>query len=184
MAIITVTTLDDSLAVDTEVSLREALQAANTDTSVDGSTTGSGDDTIVFDPGLAIGNNPGVDDGHLVLDNVLGELSITSDVTIDGDTDSDDVADIAIDADGNSRVFNVTGGTSTLDALMLTGGDAPRAAPCGSGPRRHDRQQHRRGQRSHRRRCAVARHRRDGAAEPHRHRRQRGEFRRRGYLLG
>ena len=124
MAIITVTTLDDSLAVDGDVSLREALQAANTDTSVDGSTTGSGADTIVFDPGLAIGNNPGVDDGQLVLDSgVLSELSITSDVTIDGDTDSDDVADIAIDAAGNSRVFLFTGGTSTLDALVLTGGD-------------------------------------------------------------
>src|SRR6516164_7785569 len=42
-AIITVTSLADDVAVDGKVTLREAIQAANTDTSAD---------TIVFDPSL------------------------------------------------------------------------------------------------------------------------------------
>ena len=62
MAIITVTTLDETrrVAPDGEVSLREALLAANTDTSVDGSTAGSGADTI--------GSMPSLADGALFLD--------------------------------------------------------------------------------------------------------------------
>src|SRR5262249_44334456 len=56
-AVITVTSLADGtltgLAGDGKVSLREAVQAANTDKSVDGSAAGGGADTIVFDSSLA-----------------------------------------------------------------------------------------------------------------------------------
>ena len=48
LATITVTSLADNTTVDGEVTLREALDAANNDNSVDGSTSGDGADTIVF----------------------------------------------------------------------------------------------------------------------------------------
>src|SRR5262245_3359289 len=56
LSTITVTSLADNLTVgDGKITLREALQAANTNLSVDGSTAGQagGQDTIVFQPGLA-----------------------------------------------------------------------------------------------------------------------------------
>lgn len=52
LATITVTSLGDTVANDGDVTLREAVQAANTNQSVDGSTAGNGVDTIVFDPSL------------------------------------------------------------------------------------------------------------------------------------
>lgn len=52
LATITVTAGGDEVTDDGAVTLREAILAANTDTSVDGSTAGDGADTIVFDPGL------------------------------------------------------------------------------------------------------------------------------------
>ena len=109
MAIITVTTLDDTIvALDGEVSLREALLAANTDASVDGSDAGSGADIIVFDSSLF---------GTISL--AQGQLVIASDVIIDGDSDGDLISDITIDAAGASRVLLVLSNTSTLDALVL-----------------------------------------------------------------
>ena len=73
-AVITVTSAADNLTVDTQVTLREALQAANSDTSVDGSTAGSGADTIQFAGSLA---------GQTI---TLGgtELLISSALTING----------------------------------------------------------------------------------------------------
>ncbi len=52
LSTITVTSLDDNITEDGEVTLREAIEAANTDTSVDGSAAGDGADTIVFADGL------------------------------------------------------------------------------------------------------------------------------------
>ena len=45
------------------------------------------------------------------------ELALSSEVTIDGDINGDDVADITVSGDNASRVFNVVGGAATLDAL-------------------------------------------------------------------
>src|SRR5919198_54629 len=50
-ATITVTSVADNTTVDGQVTLREAIIAANTDTSVDGSEPGSGTDQIVFATG-------------------------------------------------------------------------------------------------------------------------------------
>ena len=52
LAVITVNSIADDLVGDGMVTLREAIQAANTDTSVDGSVAGSGADTILFDATL------------------------------------------------------------------------------------------------------------------------------------
>ena len=51
-AIITVNTTDDELNSNSVCSLREAIQAANTDTAVDTCTAGSGADTIVVPAGI------------------------------------------------------------------------------------------------------------------------------------
>ncbi|MGF1486634.1 MAG: choice-of-anchor Q domain-containing protein [Prochloraceae cyanobacterium] len=105
MAIITVNTLtDENDAISNgSTSLREALAQ-----SVAG-------DTITFD--TAIFN------GTINLDMMLGELSIDKNLIIDG-TD----ANITVDAQGNSRVFNINDGNTanvsnvTIEGLTITGG--------------------------------------------------------------
>jgi hypothetical protein len=52
-AVISVTSLADNLTVDGQVTLREAIRVADTDTSVDGSAAGSGADTLRFAPAQA-----------------------------------------------------------------------------------------------------------------------------------
>jgi hypothetical protein len=103
MSGIIVTTADDVvIANDTVLSLREAITQANIN---------PGADTITFAASL---------NGETV--TLAGtELTLTSDITIDGDN----VADITIDGDGESRVFKISsGGIATLDALTITGGNA------------------------------------------------------------
>lgn len=77
LSTITVTSLADNVEQDGEVTLREAIQAANDDASVDGSEPGSGVDVIKFDSALA--------GGTITLGQ--GELAITSSLTIDGTHD-------------------------------------------------------------------------------------------------
>ena len=94
------------------LSLREALALA---------AGNPGPDSITFASNLTGGPTPGVNDGHLVLTN--GELVIDSDVTISGDAvGTDPVADITIDANHLSSVLHIVAGTSSLDALVVTGG--------------------------------------------------------------
>ena len=50
MALITVNSLDDAIANDGVVTLREAILAANEDRSVDGPVAGAGADEIQFAP--------------------------------------------------------------------------------------------------------------------------------------
>lgn len=108
LSTITVTSADDTTASDGQVTLREAIGAANSDISLDGSTAGSGNDTIVFDASLA---------GQTIL---LGgsELIVTSNITIDaGDSN------IVIDGDSASRLFRLEIGHSlNLVGLTLTNG--------------------------------------------------------------
>ncbi len=116
-----VTTLDDEAAGSTDLateaadgnglSFREALAIAN---------AAAGHDTIVFDASLTGGSTSGVDDGVVTLSGV--ELTISSDLTIDGDANGDGRGDITINGGGISRVLNVTGGTSTLESLTITHG--------------------------------------------------------------
>lgn len=112
MAILTVTTANDTVnATDGVMSLREAIAAAN---ALDGA------DTIQFHNTL---------DGSAIFLQE-GALQLSGELTIDGDVDGDDAADITISGDvgndgqdaGDSRVFEMSGGTSTLDALIITGG--------------------------------------------------------------
>ncbi len=83
-----------------DLSLREAITLADSDNNV-----------IKFDEDLY--------GGTIILTG--GELYIDKDITIDGSG-----ADITIDADGLSRVFNIAFGTTvTLVGLTLTGGLTP-----------------------------------------------------------
>src|SRR4051794_35106419 len=56
-ASIVVTDLGDNTTIDRKVTLREAIQAAETDTSVDGSAAGAGADVITFAPALTSGGD-------------------------------------------------------------------------------------------------------------------------------
>src|SRR6185437_7785080 len=108
-----VTTLNDELdssnpnatladmAGGTGLSLREALFLANEDP-----TTA---DTITFANNLSGGT----------IDLTLGQLKIDGSATIDGGSNG-----ITVDAQGNSRVFDAVYGTSTINALTITGGNA------------------------------------------------------------
>jgi CSLREA domain-containing protein len=71
-AAIAVTTVADELNTDGDCSLREAVQAANTDAAVDACPAGSGADTITLGPGTYLLNLPG------------GDLKLTSDVALRG----------------------------------------------------------------------------------------------------
>lgn len=90
LATIKVTSLADEVTDDGAVTLREAIQAANDDTSVDGSVAGSGADVIKFDPVLAGGT----------IQLAQGALHIASTLTVDGPSQR-----IIIDANGAPTVF-------------------------------------------------------------------------------
>ena len=118
MAYLTVTTPIDVVAPgDGKLSLREALTLAN------GS---SGPDTIRFSA-TVVGQT-------LVLTG--GELTITDDVTIDGNNGGA-AAQTTIDANKASRVLSITGGgtEATLNGLVITNGRSQRRARWRHFPR-------------------------------------------------
>ncbi len=90
------------------LSLREALGLANAD---------SAEDTITFDldQGTA-----GAQGGTIDLTGGAG-LTISQNITIDGDVDGDDVADVTIDGDGFAdRLIHINNGAAvTLNSLTL-----------------------------------------------------------------
>ncbi len=114
MASITVTTLADApwqqTMGDGLVSLREAVQVANSNLTIDGATGSPGHDTIVFDPSLS---------GPVLLDS---QLTIEEALTIDGQGPDQTV----LDAQQNSRIFLIQGNINTpsviLNKMTLTGG--------------------------------------------------------------
>jgi CSLREA domain-containing protein len=133
-ATITVTSLADSTAVDAQVTLREAIQAANTDLSVDGSTAGSGADTIVFAPTLFAGGDQTItltqfDTGLDTDEFGPSALRIRSDVTIRGPAGENGLTIQRAATDANAfrlfYVYNAATPTSArlrLEDLTLQGG--------------------------------------------------------------
>ena len=114
--IFTVNTLIDELdgsITDGDISLRDAIAAANAQPGLS---------TIQFDPLLS--------GGTIAL--TLGELRVTGDTIINGDIDDNGTPDITVNAQGNSRVFNISDNESlmdqsidqdvTLNGLAITGG--------------------------------------------------------------
>ncbi|RCL21031.1 pyrrolo-quinoline quinone, partial [Pseudomonas sp. AFG_SD02_1510_Pfu_092] len=95
LATITVTDTDaSSTAVNGSVSLAEAIQAANNDVSVDGSSAGSGSDIIVFHQSLK---------GHTIRWSTASALLVSSNVTVNGDVDGDGRGDIILSGDVNNN---------------------------------------------------------------------------------
>jgi CSLREA domain-containing protein len=110
-----VDSLADVVAPDGMLTLREAIQAANTNSDVNEAPAGDllKTDIITFAPSLA--------GGAITLDGT--ELQITEDLEIRG-LGADE---LTIDADGRSRVFSVGKDVSVLfDSLTITGGDLAR----------------------------------------------------------
>ncbi len=109
LSTITVNSAADVVTDDGEVTLREAILAANTNTSVDGSTAGSADevDVIEFADGIS----------SIMLAD--GQFEISEAVTIRGPEER-----VTLDADSLSRHFTVTAEAVdfTFENLQLING--------------------------------------------------------------
>ena len=108
-AVITVdTNADDSPSlVDNSCSLREAVEAANSNAAVDNCDAGElGVDTIVFDVSIA--------GQTITLSGV--EILISDELIIEGGVDG-----ITIDADNNSRIFNASEPLSIENLILING---------------------------------------------------------------
>jgi CSLREA domain-containing protein len=126
-ATITVDTTFDGLNdSDGHCSLREAIQAANTDSAVDACPAGSGDDTITLPAGTYTLTLAGPDEDN----NTTGDLDITDDLTINGAG-----ADSAtIDGNQLDRVLHVHGGVAVeINGVEITNGKTPDGVSGGDG---------------------------------------------------
>ncbi|MEZ5942415.1 MAG: VCBS repeat-containing protein [Planctomycetaceae bacterium] len=105
-----VDTLDDTIANDSFTSLREAIEAASTNTASGNAPAGTvAQDTITFANGLT---------GTITLG--LGDLSIGGDLQITGPG----WENLVIDANNNSRVFFInSGANAVIDGVTITGGN-------------------------------------------------------------
>lgn len=106
-ATITVNTPDDELNTDIDCSLREAIEAANTDAIVDACLAGTGDADIITLPA-----------NTYLLSTDLGELLVTESVNIVGP----DRATTVINGQDDDRVFNLQGGVVGFSNLTIRGG--------------------------------------------------------------
>ncbi len=109
-AVITVTSLADTVINDGQVTLREAIQAANTDILVDG-VTGRGADTIKFDHALTA-------NGPATILLTQGQLEISSDIDVIGTTPYG----ITISGSHHSRILSVSNCTTSLRYLTFQDG--------------------------------------------------------------
>ncbi len=108
LAVITVTSLGASVLNDGNVSLEEAVAAANTDSSIDGSAAGAGADVIEFEAGLN------------------GTISLSDQITLDTEMEINGLGASVISISGSdvTRIFNIPNGAGnvTLRDLTLTSG--------------------------------------------------------------
>lgn len=113
---ISVNTITDELNANGNCSLREAIQAANTDTAVDACVAGSGTDTIFLAAGTYILSILGTGEDA----NTTGDLDISANLTINGAG----AASTIIDGGGIDRVLTVhAGATVAIDAVTIQNGN-------------------------------------------------------------
>lgn len=131
---IVVNTAADEINDDGDCSLREAIQAANTDSAVDACSEGAGNDVITFDAAL---------DGTVILfaldpnatgdDNRDGDLDVNTsggNLTISGNG----IANTIIDGNNKDRVFHHIGnGTFTISDVTVQNGLLSRVGADGGG---------------------------------------------------
>ncbi|MEM7057623.1 MAG: tail fiber protein [Pseudomonadota bacterium] len=118
-SLIVTTTADVVDQFDGETSLREALAFAN-------SNADASEITFAAGVGEAFENG-----GTITLGG--SQLTISTNVTINGDVDGDGTGDVTVDANDQSRVIEATAGVSTITGLTLTNG---RVSTSGSGAAR------------------------------------------------
>lgn len=113
--LIIVNTTHDEMNADGDCSLREAIEAANTDTAVDGCVQGCGDDTIVVPAGTYMLAIAGAGEDA----NQTGDLDILDNAYITGDG-----ADLTIlDGDNLDRLLDILPGrTVAVNNLTITHG--------------------------------------------------------------
>jgi CSLREA domain-containing protein len=117
--ILTVNTTTDELNADGDCSLREAVRAANLDTTVSGCPAGSGADEIILPAGTYVLTRTGQDENFAV----TGDLDLSSDLTITGAG----AAQTIIDGNKSDRVFHIlfNDPTVTISGVTIQNGDAP-----------------------------------------------------------
>ncbi|MEX2103528.1 MAG: CSLREA domain-containing protein, partial [Gaiellaceae bacterium] len=121
-SIVVTTTTDEYNTGATECSLREAVQAANTNAAFGGCTAGSGADEITLPAGTYGFTQSGTE--------LIGGSVDVRDLDVDGALTIVGQGRPTIDANDLDRIFQLTVGDSlTLRGLTLTGG----AAPTGGG---------------------------------------------------
>ena len=109
---ITVNTTADELNSDGDCSLREAIQAANTDAAVDACPAGSGDDTITLPAGTYTLSIAGTGEDS----NATGDLNILTNLTINGAG-----ADATIiDGGAIDRVLHIPPSSTSLEIMGAT----------------------------------------------------------------
>src|SRR5438105_7451678 len=124
--IVTPTTTADDLSNNGNCTLREAIQAANTDTAVDQCPAGSGADVIKLGPNTYALSLTGARDDA----NATGDLDVTGPLTIEGTTSG---APTTIDAQSIDRAIDVQAGApATIENLTITGGRAPNGLLLGA----------------------------------------------------
>lgn len=130
-ATITVTTFADELNNDGDCSLREAIQAVNTRSSVDACPAGTGDDLIVLSAGAYVLSIAGQnEDLNMTGDlDVFPWLSLGGTVTIQGAG----VGATIIDGNELDRVFHLIKSDSTLILRDLTVRNGKLANAAGAG---------------------------------------------------
>jgi CSLREA domain-containing protein len=116
-ATIEVTSFADNLADNGDCSLREAIQAANTDTAIDACPAGSGADTIRLVAGTYTLSLPNI--GGDENNNQTGDLDITTNLTLAGVSRNG----VSIDGGKIDRVVSIQpGATVTIIGLALDHG--------------------------------------------------------------
>lgn len=120
---ITVTTFADELNLDGDCSLREAVQAANTDSVVDACTAGDGEDIINIPPGRYALTLTGSNENS----NATGDLDVSEAVTLLGTSAETTVLDASELGDRLVDAFAAL----TLEGLTLTGGRATTSSKHG-----------------------------------------------------
>jgi CSLREA domain-containing protein len=116
-ATITVGSTADELAANGTCTLREAIQAANTDAAVDACAAGGGADTVVLPSGTFRITLAGAGEDA----NATGDFDISSDLTLQGASR----ARTTIDGNAKDRVLHIVSGVVIVAGVAITGGRTP-----------------------------------------------------------